>query len=385
MTTTSSSSLSSAKVFIVAGEASGDLLGADLMSALQTRGIQHIMGIGGEKMTAQGLTSLFPMVELSVMGILEVLPRIFLLRRRIHQTIQEICAQNPEAVVLIDAPGFTHRVAKGLKQAGFTNLIIQYVAPSVWAWRPGRAKKLAKLADHLLTLLPFEPPYFEAAGLKTTFVGHPVATRQPPVAPLPTTTPPTIAILVGSRWSEVNKMLPIYIEALTKLAAQRKIRVIFPTFTDFAPIINQHAAALTCPWTVITTNRERALTQSSCALATSGTITLELSTLGIPTVVAFKTSWLTYALVRPLVRTQFVSLTNILLQEAVLPEWIQSRCTAHNLCKSMQVILDDQAKKDYMKRRMADAIALITPPEGSAGSCSATTVCSLIERKKVES
>lgn len=159
-------------VFLVAGEASGDILGARLMQALKRRRTDiRFAGVGGERMTAEGMDSLFPMQELSLFGLVEVLPHIPKLRRRLAETVEAVARQRPDVVVTIDSPGFNRRLARSLKPLGIP--LIHYVAPSVWAYRPGRAVKFSRLFDHLLALLPFEPPYFEKVGLDCTHVGHP--------------------------------------------------------------------------------------------------------------------------------------------------------------------------------------------------------------------
>ncbi|GAO98007.1 lipid-A-disaccharide synthase [Caedimonas varicaedens] len=206
-------------VYLIAGEASGDQVGGRLMQALQRKSDVTFSGIGGMHMEQQGLRSLFPMSDLSIMGIFEVLPHIPHLLKRLGETEHDILKKRPDVVVTIDSPGFNFRIAKRLKKKGFP--VIHYTAPTVWAWRPGRAKKAAKLLTHLLTLFPFEPPYFEKEGLFTTFVGHPLIEMD--ISPQRregfrqrygyTEEQPLLCLLPGSRQKEVDKLLPLFVES----------------------------------------------------------------------------------------------------------------------------------------------------------------------------
>ena len=289
-------------IFLIAGEPSGDDLGGHLMAAIQelAGGHARFAGIGGPAMARQGLESLFPMAELSVMGLVEVLPRAPRLLRRIGETVAAIRELRPHAVVTIDAPGFCFRVATRLKRATRSGApippIVHYVAPQVWAWRPGRARTLAKIVDHLLVLLPFEPPYFEKYGLACTYVGHPAfesgvqrgngaALR----AKLSIRADDTVlCLLPGSRSSEVSRLLPVFRETVARLLRELpRLRILCAAA---APVADQIKAEIaTWPLAVhVADNEERfdAMAASDVALAASGTVTLELAAASVPMVVA---------------------------------------------------------------------------------------------------
>jgi lipid-A-disaccharide synthase len=216
-------------IFLVAGEPSGDRLGAALMAGLKTlTPAVSFHGVGGPLMQAEGLESLFPMEELSVMGIAEVLPKYFHLKRRIAEVAAQVTATRPDALITIDSPDFCFRVARLVKAANPAQKTIHYVAPSVWAWRPGRAAKMAAYIDHVLALLPFEPPYMTAHGMTCDFVGHPVVS-EPLATPQPQDTPLLLA-LPGSRQSEVTRLMPVFGQVATQLAQSHPgLRIALPT------------------------------------------------------------------------------------------------------------------------------------------------------------
>src|SRR5205823_8344848 len=244
-------------IFIVAGEPSGDALGGALIRALRKRtgGRMRVAGIGGESMAEQGVASLVPLSDLAVAGIAEVLPRAPLILRRVRETVQAIRQLRPDAVVTIDSSGFSWRIAHRLRRHGERLPLIHYVAPMVWAWRPGRARRMARWYDHLLTLLPFEPPYFQAVGLACTYVGHPVvesgadrgdgpAFRQrydiDPDATL-------ITVLPGSRRGEVHRLLPVFRAAIERLRQRfPALHVVIPTVST----VHEEVAAAAKDWGV---------------------------------------------------------------------------------------------------------------------------------------
>lgn len=348
------------RVALVAGEPSGDVLGAALMQALraETGGQVAFTGIGGAQMTGEGLASLFPIDDLAVMGLVEVLPRARLLLRRITQTAEFLLADPPDLVVTIDSPGFTRRLAQ--KLAGRSFPLVHYVAPTVWAWRPGRARRLARLYDHLLTVLPFEPPYFEAVGLHSTFVGHPAvetlaearrheaaaAARgegfrhrfgiDPDVA--------LLAVLPGSRRGEVARLMPVFADVLHRLKQDgRTLHVVIPTVETVAPMVRAAAALLPFPATVLEAAADRyaAMLAADAALAASGTATLELGLAGTPTILAYRVNAVTAAIVRRLIRTPYVGLVNILEQREVMPEFLQQSCRADLIAPALARLLSD--------------------------------------------
>lgn len=348
------------KIALIAGEPSGDALGAALMRALRlaTDGRVEFSGVGGAQMSEQGLRSEIPIADLAVMGLVEVLPRLRMLMRRINQTAQFVLSQSPDVVVTVDSPGFSRRVAQRLLVRQFP--LVHYVAPTVWAWRPGRARRMARLYDHLLALLPFEPPYFEVVGLPTTFVGHPAvetiaAARQAELAAgaagagfrhrhgIPAEKQ-LLAVLPGSRKGEVAKLLPVFIEVLHRLKQQQlDLHLLLPTVETVSSLV--HAASRDLPFaaTVLETASERyiGMVSADAALAASGTATLELGLAATPTVLAYKVNPVTAAIVRRLIRTPYAGLVNILQQREVMPEFLQENCRADLIAPVLQHLLTD--------------------------------------------
>ena len=340
--------------FLVAGEASGDVIGARLMMALRalTNGQARFAGIGGEHMQGAGLESLFPMRELSIMGIFEVLPHVPKLLRRIRQTERAARRLSARVVVTIDSPDFCFRVGKRLKGSGIP--VVHYVAPQVWAWRPGRARKIAKFLAHLLLLFPFEEKYFAGTGLKTTFVGHPLAEgfigdadgaqfRRAHDIPADEA---LLAILPGSRHSETSRHLPIFGETVNALAARNILRwVVIPA----VPALRKEIAAAAKNWSVDVVlvdgsareDKYAALAASTGALTSSGTATLELAIAGVPMVVAYRANPVTVAVARRVVRVQHIALANIVAGRRAAPEFLQEACTPSRLAPAVENILLD--------------------------------------------
>jgi lipid-A-disaccharide synthase len=371
------------RIFIIAGEASGDFLGRQLLQSLKQQNQNiGIAGIGGSQMEAQGLKSLFPMADLSLYGLFELLPHLFNIFKRIKQTKEAIKAFRPDVLVTIDSPGFCFRIAKYAKQLKIP--VVHYVAPSVWAWKPGRAEKLAKkvAVDHLLCLLPFEPPYFTCHGLPSTFVGHPVTE-----VILPDDThfreslkisreATLICILPGSRKSEIQKLLKIFLEAIAKLPLNRRIEVVLPTLPHLLPLIEPLVKDAGVSVKIVTTVEEKwqAFMQSSIALAASGTVSLELAYAGVPQVIAYKVSRLTYWIAKCLVKTKYASLVNILNNEMVVPEYLQNQCNAEFLSKQLNAILSDSKYQKQMRRKYKEAIDMLNAPNMHSSDIAASIV-----------
>ncbi len=343
-------------IYIIAGEASGDTLGAGLIRALraETAGRIAVAGVGGERMAAEGLESLFPISDMAVMGIFEILPKAPKLFGRIRETVADIRARRPAAVVTIDSKAFTMRVNRRLhtlrSKTGEGPKLIHWVPPTVWAWRPGRAKVIAGFLDHLLALYPFEPPYFEAHGLATTFVGHPAAVTAPGdgarfkgrygLAP----GAPVLGVFPGSRPGEVKRLMPVFSEVVDRLAARYQgLRVVLPTVPVVADAVRAGSAGWRVPVSVVTDHRHKADAFAACtvALAASGTVTLELTLAGIPTVVAYRVNALSAAIARRLVDPDAVVLTNKLLDRRVIPQFLQEECTADRLTVAIERLFDD--------------------------------------------
>ncbi|MCA2010228.1 lipid-A-disaccharide synthase [Cereibacter sphaeroides] len=329
------------KLFLIAGEPSGDALGAALMEGLKALapGVQFT-GIGGPLMQAQGMGSLFPMEELSVMGLAEILPKYFHLKRRIRETAAAIAAEAPDAVVTIDSPDFCLRVLAIAKTANPALKTVHYVAPSVWAWRPGRAQKMAKHVDHVLALLPFEPRYMTNAGMTCDFVGHPVTTQ--PVATEDEASAfraaqgiapdaPLLLILPGSRRGEVERLGPIFGAALKQVAIPG-LRVVVPTVSARA----EQVRALVADWPGAPVVLDAASTPpdikraafraADAALAASGTVSLELAAAGTPMVIAYRLNKLSEMIISRLLRVDTLTLVNLVSDTRAVPEFLGEDC-----------------------------------------------------------
>jgi lipid-A-disaccharide synthase len=356
-------------IFVIAGEPSGDLLGARLMAALKQRtgGRVRFAGIGGEEMRGQGLDSLSPMAELTVMGLVEVLPRLPNLIRRITQTVAAVRRLKPDALVTIDSPGFNFRVARRLKGEGVP--LIHYVAPSVWAWRAGRARTIASFLDHLLVLLPFEPPLFERQGLATSFVGHPAIESSGHAdgagfrrAHAIAADAPLLAVLPGSRGGEVARLLPVFEETLRRLVRRLpNLTAVVATVEPVAAAVQDAVAAWPLKTVIVRdgADRAQALAAADAALAASGTITLELAVARTPMVVAYRMAPLTMALARRLVRVRYATLINLVLDRPAIPEFIQQACRAEALAGAVEKLLVDPGARAAQIEAMQSALGLL--------------------------
>jgi lipid-A-disaccharide synthase len=343
-------------IFLVAGEPSGDQLGARLMASLKAEAGAPVRfaGIGGPLMAAEGLDSLFPLDELSVMGFVDVLPHIPRLLRRVREVAEAAQAARPAALVTIDSPAFTLRVARRLAKdpRGRGIPLIHYVAPSVWAWKPWRARRVAGYLDHLLALLPFEPAYFEPHGLVVTVVGHPAveaatiaadgpAFRRrygiPPDAPL-------VCVLPGSRRGEIARHEPVYAGALGLLKARfPDLRAVAPTVPTVADLVEAAAARWPVPAVVLRDPAEKyqAFAAADLAIATSGTIAVELAVAGVPALIGYRVGPVTAVIGRALLRIKYASLVNLILDRMVQTELLQEDCTAARFAAEAERLLRD--------------------------------------------
>ncbi|MEE9140365.1 MAG: lipid-A-disaccharide synthase [Alphaproteobacteria bacterium] len=359
-------------IFLVAGEASGDALGGRLMAALQqlTGGSIRFAGVGGEAMSARGLESLYPMEELAVMGFVEVVPRVPRLLRRIDETVAAILKLRPAAVVTIDSPAFSFRVARRVKAAsgaaGRDISVIHYVAPQAWAWHSGRARKMNDFLDHLLVLLPFEPAFFERFGIGCTYVGHPVLESgadkgdggafraRHGIAPDAC----VICILPGSRHSETRQLLPVFGDALRCLS--EGVPGLHAVAAGTAATADEVAAAATgwpVPATVVRGDeRFDAFAAGDVALAASGTVTLELALAGVPMVVAYRTNPVTGWVARRLVKVQYANLINLILDRGVVPELLLGNCRPERLAAAVRRLIEDKAARAEQRQAAAEAL-----------------------------
>ncbi|MEO0486600.1 MAG: lipid-A-disaccharide synthase [Pseudomonadota bacterium] len=343
------------KVFITAGEPSGDALGAALIAGLKARvpGVE-LRGVAGPRMQAAGMESLFPMEELSVMGIAEVLPKYFELKRRIAQSAQAALDWQPDVMVTIDSPDFSLRVARIVKDASRIRTV-HYVAPTVWAWRPERAVKMARVIDHVLALFPFEPRYMQDAGMECDFVGHPVAAL-PRVAAadvaqmraeLAGDGEQLIALLPGSRRSEVTRLLPTFAAALAR-SDLAQAAVVLPTLPHLAETVERLAQALPRRPHVLVTDGESGAHQrrvayhaSDLALAASGTVSLELAEARTPMVIAYDMNWLTRQIVERKLLIDTVTLVNLVSETRAVPEFIGKDCRAPRIAPALGAVAAD--------------------------------------------
>lgn len=378
------------KVYIVTGEASGDLLGGRLMKALKNKdSTVRVSGIGGDSMIKEGLQPLFPGSDLSVMGFFELLPHLYRLIKRFNQVKKDILEKKPDIVVTIDFPGFNFRLAKALKKEVACPLV-HYTAPSVWAWKPGRAKKIAKIYDHLLTLFAFEPPYFDRENLPCTFVGHPLieggissfsTTKFREVHNLSEETP-LLCFLPGSRDGEVEKLLPFFVETVLLLKDRiSDLTVVCPTLPRFQHQISE-AFQGKIPL-IFTQNPEEkyyAMAASQAAIAASGTVSLELALTNTPMVIGYQMNALTHLLAKKLVKTPYVCLVNILHQEFVVPEFIQENCTSENLSKALMPLLLD-SKKASQQQCLSQVPPLLKNDLGTPSDLAAEKILNLLNGK----
>ena len=351
-------------LMLICGEPSGDLLGAQLMAALKTvagDGVK-IVGVGGEAMAAQGLNSLFPLDVTAVMGLGGILKNIPAILARVRQAADFAVETRPDVVVLIDSPDFTHRIARRIKRLAPRIVTINYVAPQVWASRSWRARAMASYFDLVLALLPFEPSFFEKVGLRAVFVGHPAIERAgrmtggeafrarhgiAPQAPL-------LAVLPGSRTSEVRHILPAFRDAVGLLAARVPGLVcVLPTVPHVAAQVAAGTADWPAPLHIVEGEDEKfaAFDAADAALAASGTVTTELALSRTPMVVAYKAGWLTCALLKPIVHIKFATIANLILDREAVPEFLQARFTPQALADAVAPLLTD---KNAAARQVAD-------------------------------
>lgn len=374
-------------IALIAGEASGDILGAGLMQSLQARypGARFI-GVGGSEMAAAGLDSLFPMEKLSVMGITEVLAHLPELLRLRKQLVRFLLEQQPDVVIGIDSPDFTLPIARRLHERGLKT--VHYVSPSVWAWRQGRIKGIKKSIDLMLCLLPFEARFYEEHQVPVAFVGHPLADR----VPLQTDTPAArkalglrsddtlLAVLPGSRGGEVGQLMPVFLDAMVALNASRPaLRFVIPAANaarreQIETLLEQ---APDLPVTLVDGESRTVMAAADVILMSSGTATLEGLLVGKPMVVGYRVGKVTYAIARRLVKSEFVSLPNLLCREAMVPELIQDDLTCDAIVAEVNRWLDNPAQAQALVSRFQ---AVHEQLRGGASEKAADAVSQLLER-----
>ena len=361
------------RVFVVAGEASGDKLGAALIAGLRAHAPDvQFEGIGGDRMIGEGLQSLFPMDEISIMGITEILSQYRSLKARIRQTVDAVIYATNDVLSTIDLPEFGLRVAKQVKARSDIRTV-HYVAPTVWAWRPSRARKMARYIDQVLALLPFEPPYMEAEGMRCDFVGHPVVTdpvaSPDAVAEFRTTTgigdAPIALILPGSRRSEVTRLLPVFAKVVAQLHDVRPdVSFVLPAASNVAALVRDAVSEWRVRPHIIdpsdATQKRAAFYAADVAVAASGTVSLELAAASTPMVIAYDMNWLSRQIIGRMLRVDTVTLVNLVSDTRVVPEFIGKRCLPAPIAQAVLSTLDNPTAQQ-------DAIDLAMQRLGQGG------------------
>ena len=375
-------------IYLLAGEASGDVLGARLMAALATLhpGVTFA-GVGGPRMAEQGLDTLFPLADLAVMGIVEVIPRIRLLRRRLQQVDADLHARRPDLIVTIDSPGFMHRVLDTARPLRIPR--IHYVAPQVWAWREHRVRHYPGLWDKLLCLLPFEPAWFARHGLASEFVGHPVlesgadqgdAARfraQHGIAP----EAPVLVLMPGSRRSEAPRLLPVFGRTLELLARDLpNLRPVLPVSAAVETAVRRAAASWPVAPVIITTVEAKhdAYAAAGAALTKSGTSTLELALAGVPMAVAYRVNPVSAVMARRMIRVPHVAMVNLLAQKALVPELLQADCNPRKLADTVLTLLQDTTAAAAQRQGFARVLASLRPPHSLPSHVAARAVLDML-------
>jgi lipid-A-disaccharide synthase len=353
------------RIFVIAGEESGDRLGASLMVAVKALapGPVTFCGIGGHAMAEEGLDSLFPLHDISINGVSAIPARLPQILRRIREAADAVIAAEPDLLVIIDSPDFTHRVARRVREQAPHIPIVDYVSPTVWAWRPGRAAAMRRYVDHVLALLPFEPGvHRRLGGPPCTFVGHPLAEAVATLRPGPQEAmrrmaePPLLLVLPGSRAGEVRRHLDVFGAAVgivrDRLGA---VEIVLPTVPHLVERVRQGIAEWSVAPRIVIEPEEKwaAFRQARAALAASGTVTLELALAQVPTVLAYKVTLLEEVIARTMIKVKMVGLANIVLDEMVMPELLQRQATAQSLANA----LVDVTKDSPARRRQCDAFA----------------------------
>ena len=355
------------KVFLIATEESGDRLGASLMKVLRQRlgGAVRFEGVGGQQMAREGLTTLFPIEELSIMGLAAVAKQLPMILRRIRQTADAVTEAAPDILVIIDSPDFTHRVARRVRARDPSIPIIDYVSPSVWAWRSGRARAMRRYVDHVLALLPFEPEeYLRLGGPPCSYVGHPLIEQLDTLRPnrdeqaRRDQAPPVLLVLPGSRRSEIRHHMLAFGVTLGRLAAEGvSYDLILPTMPHLLEAVREGAKRWKVEPRIVLGEQEKraAFRIAHAALAKSGTVTLELALAGVPMVAAYRAGAVEAWIMRHMIQSNSVILANLVIGENVVPEFIQQDCTSKKLLPALREVLGDTP----LRRRQLEAFARI--------------------------
>jgi lipid-A-disaccharide synthase len=379
-------------VFLVAGEESGDRLGAALIAALRgrLRGRVRFSGVGGAHMAEEGVSSPFPIGELAIIGFSSIPARLPGILRRIREAAGAVIAVRPDVLVIIDSPEFTHRVARRVRWRAPQIPVIDYVCPSVWAWRPGRAKAMRAYVDHVLALLPFEPAALQRlGGPPCTYVGHPLIEQVGDLRPNAAEAarrladPPLLLVLPGSRSGEIQRLAPIFGAAVGEVAARTgALEVVVPAVARLAAAVQDAVRTWPVRARVVTDPAEKyaAYRAARAALAKSGTSTLELALAGVPMVAAYRVSWLEEQVARRMITLPTVILANLVLGEQVVPEFLQGDCTAGRLAAALLPLLGDTPERRRQIAAFGRLDAVMGLGEGAPSERAAAVVANYASR-----
>jgi len=381
------------RIFLIAGEPSGDLLGAQLMKALKILSPVPVVfqGIGGHLMQNEGMASLFSSDDLALMGITEGLTKAFSIWKKLKYVKKYLKNNPPDILLTIDFPGFNFRLGQSLKNRSYPH--VHYVAPTVWAWREERAKKIARFLDHLLVLFPFEPPYFEKEGLKTTFVGHPIMEMgfnhgngegfkaryhiDPDVH--------ILCALPGSRMQEVTRHLPIFKKTIQGLADRGiELHTLIPTVPGVHNFIEDSVRTWPVPVTLVPSPDEKkdAYHAATIALAASGTVALELAASHLPMIITYKLSALSAFIARRLIKVPYVCMINILLKKLVVPEFLQEKCTPGYLIPALEKMLHNKSIRDRQIAQSTQALQLLHVQKKIPSANAAEVILKILSTQK---
>jgi len=380
------------KIYLVAGEPSGDILASRLIKAIRKKHPEaEFSGIGGETMQAEGFNSLFDIKDLSIMGAVEVIPKLPVILRRRKEVLCDIEKQQPDVIVTVDNWGFVLSILKKLKKKGNKIPKVHYVAPQVWAWKKGRAKKAAHFMEHLMTLLPYESLYFEKYGLDCTFTGHPVIEN---TANLPTDiaflraqagipeNARVLCVLPGSRHSEVSKLAPVFIESVKRLNKEiPNLFLLVPSVEAMKEEVNEYFKNISIPYRLITGQKARyeAFCMSEFALAASGTVSLELTACGTPHIIAYTFNPLTNKIVEFLAVTKYANLINVLADRFIIPEFVLRNCKAGLIVPEVLSFMQNKEKCEDQMKQAKEQLAKLKPENKLPSEKAAETVLNIAE------
>ena len=382
------------KVFLIATEESGDRLGANLMKVLRQRlgDAVRFEGVGGRSMAREGLTSLFPIEELSIIGFAAVVKQLPKILRLIGETADAVMRASPDMLVIIDSPDFTHRVARRVRARDSSIPIVDYVSPSVWAWRPGRASAMRKYVDHVLALLPFEPEeYKRLHGPPCSYVGHPLTEQLSSLRPGPeeqkrrVQQPPVLLVLPGSRRSEIRHHMAIFGRALRRLQADGvAFELVLPTMPHLQELVAAHVKGWTVAPRVVIGEQEKrtAFRIAHAALAKSGTVTLELAIAGVPMVTAYRAGAVEAWILQRAINVPSVILANLVIGENVIPEFLQNDCRPEQLARALREVMTATPARQRQVEAFARIDGIMTTGSKSASVRAADIVLATMRKSR---